>query len=158
MTQVVAQNFGAKKEARLDQVVAYAGRMTVYWGGGFYILILFGAGTIASIFTDNQEVLAYAKNYLIIVGLSFPAIGLALISTSFFTGVYQAKVSLKLTLTKALLMTIPFALLGNLFGLTGLWTAFVIANIAGAVYGGRLLFAWQRENNSALVGHNPLSD
>jgi len=88
MTPVVAQNFGAKKDARLDQVVAYAGRMTVYWGGGFYLLVLFGAGTIVSIFTDNHEVLAYTKNYLIIVGLSFPAIGLALISTSFFTGVY----------------------------------------------------------------------
>jgi putative MATE family efflux protein len=158
MTPLVAQNYGAGRQQRLDQVIAYSGRMTVYWGLAFYLLMLAFASDIAAIFTDNSEIIRYSSHYFYLVGLSLPAFGLLLITTSFFNGVQQPKQSLKLTLTKSLALSIPLAIVGSLFGLDGIWVGLAVANIASAIYAARLLNQWLRSNDSTLLDHNPLSD
>lgn len=152
LTPMVAQNFGAKKKDRLDSVIVYSGKMTMYWGFGFYAVLLLFAGGIGGIFTDNPEVIAHTKDYLYILGISFPWFGLALITASFFNGVYQPKESLKLTLVKSLGFTIPFAIIGSLFNLYGVWIGLALAHLAGGLYAGRLLNQWMAKNDSSLVG------
>ena len=158
LTPLVAQNYGAKQKQRLDQVIAYSGRMTVYWGIVLYVLLLIFAGIIGSIFTDDPEVIRHTKTYLYIVGLSLPAFGLALITASFFNGVYEPKASLKLTLVKSLVFTIPFAIIGSFFGLLAVWVGLALSNFAGATYADKLLSKWQRKNDSSLVDYNRLGD
>ncbi len=158
LTPLVAQNFGANQQARLDQVVSYSGRMTVYWGLLFFAILLMFGEMIVSIFTDVPEVIHHASNYLYILGLSFPAFGLALITTSFFNGVYMPKDSLKVTLLKSLGFTIPLAAIGSLISLEGVWIGLALANLAGAFYAGKLLNRWLTSQDSSLVGHNPLLD
>ncbi len=158
LTPLVAQNFGSKQQARLDQIVSYSGRMTVYWGFLFFVILLIFAEMIGSIFTDNPEVIHHTKNYLYILGISFPMFGLVLITTSFFNGVYMPKDSLKLTLIKSLGFTIPLAFVGSLFSLQGVWIGLAAANIIGGLYAGRLLKQWLVANNSSLVGHHPIHD
>jgi len=72
--------------------------------------------------------------------------------------VYKPKDSLKLTLVKAIGFTIPFAIIGSLVSLEGVWVGIAAANIVGAIYAGRLLNKWLIANDSSLVGHNPLHD
>ena len=146
MTPLVAQNFGASEKQRLDQIIAYSGRMTVYWGFALYIVMAIFAGSIGSIFTDNTEVIQTTAQYIYIVGLSYPAFGLALITTSFFNGVYQPLLSLRLTLIKSLALTVPFALIGGLIDIRGIWIGLAIANIPGAAIAGRLLHQWLTHN------------
>ena len=71
---------------------------------------------------------------------------------------YEPRLSLKLTLVKSLLLTIPFAFAGSFFGPVGIWTGIAAANIIGAFYAGHLLNRWLREKDSALVDHSPLAD
>ncbi len=158
LTPLVAQNFGAKKKDRLDQIVALSGRMTVYWGLALFMIIALFAEAIGSIFTDNDEIIQYSRNYFYIVGVSFAGFGLALITTSFFNGVHQPGLSLKLTLVKILGLTIPLAVAGSLVNANGIWIGLALANLAGAVYAGKVLGKWQIQTGSVLVGHNPLTD
>jgi len=158
LTPFSAQNFGAGRQDRLDQVVAYSGRMTVYWGLLLFIVMLLSAEMLGAIFSDDAAVIRQVRYYFYIVGISFPAFGLALISTSIFNGVYQPFDSLKITLVKSLVLTIPLTLLGSIISLEGVWIGLAIANILGAVYAGRLINRWLAEKNSRLHGHNPLLD
>lgn len=162
MTPFIAQNYGALAGdqtsgdqvamQRLDQAIAYSGRMTVYWGLLFYSLMLFLIEPLVALFTDNAEIIQHSKNYFYIVGISLPAFGLLLITTSFFNGVQQGKRSLQLTLVKSLLLTIPLAIAGfYIADVLGIWFGIAIANIIGAVYAKRLLNNWLIKNNSALV-------
>jgi MATE family, multidrug efflux pump len=178
MTPFIAQNYGAlsnrevsNNEAsrdntamqRLDQAIAYAGRMTVYWGLIFYSLMLFLIEPLVTLFTDNAEIIQHSKSYFYIVGISLPAFGLLLITTSFFNGVQQGNQSLRLTLVKSLLLTIPLAIAGfYIADVLGIWFGIAIANIIGAIYAGRLLNNWLIKNDSTLVdekiGHKVWQD
>ncbi len=158
LTPFTAQNFGAKRQDRLDQAIAYSGRMTVYWGIALYVFILLFAKMIASLFTSDINTIIVARNYLYILGISFPGFGLALITTSFFNGVYQPGKSLKLTLIKSVGFTIPLAIVGSLFSLNGIWIGLAVANVLAAVYAGKVLNRWLAENNSDLPGRSPVFD
>lgn len=158
LTPLAARFFGAKEKLNLNQLVAFSGRITVYWGILLYIVFFAGSQVIISVFTDNINIIKYSKSYLYIVGFSLPAFGLTLITTSFFNGVQQPKNSLKLTLVKSIVLTIPFTIVGSFLGLKVIWTGLALANLIGAVYAGKLLRKWQVKNNSSLVNHNPLKD
>lgn len=169
MTPFIAQNYGSlsNNEAsgnnaamqRLDQAIAYSGRMAVYWGLIFYGLMLFLIEPLVSLFTNDPEIIEHSKYYFYIVGISMPAFGLLLMATSFFNGVQQGNQSLRLTLVKSLLLTIPLAVAGFFIAdAIGIWFGIAIANIIGAVYAGRLLNNWQIQNDSALVGHKVWQD
>lgn len=158
LTPLVAQNYGAKQQSRVDETIALSGRMTVYWGVVLYIILLFATELLTGIFSESPEVIQYTKNYLFIVGITFPAMGLALITSSIFNGLYLPKSSLKLTLVKALVFTIPFTLVGSMISLNAVWIGLAFANIAGVIYASRLLNHWFVEKNSSLLGKNPLTD
>jgi len=172
MTPFIAQNYGALSSSkvstttsdetamqRLDQAIAYSGRMTVYWGLAFYVLMLFLIEPLVALFSENIDIIEHSKNYFYIVGISLPAFGLLLITTSFFNGVQQGKRSLQLTLVKSLLLTIPLAVAGfYIADALGIWLGIAIANIIGAVYAGHLLNNWLIKNDSTLVGHKVWQD
>ncbi|MBW3695084.1 MATE family efflux transporter [Vibrio sp. T187] len=158
ITPLVAQNYGAKAFQRLDQIIAYSGRMTVYWGLAFFAVVAAFAEPILSIFTQDSEIIAHGSRYFLIIGITFPAFGLTLITTSFFNGVQQAKLSLKLTLVKSLMLTIPFAVIGSVVDSHFIWLGLAAANILGAIYAKRLLDNWLHTNRSQLVGRSLIQD
>lgn len=168
MTPFIAQNYGALSSEqstdntaskRLNQAIAYSGRMTVYWGVIFYALMLFFIESLVTLFTDDVGIIEHSRNYFYIVGISLPAFGLILITTSFFNGVGQGKRSLQLTLIKSLLLTIPLAVAGFYIEDTmGIWLGIAIANFLGAIFAGRVLNNWLIQNKSALVAHKVWQD
>ncbi len=154
LTPLVAQNFGAKIRERLDQLIVYAGKLNVYWSVAFYLLLLGLAGAMTSIFTDDLAVIGYTKTYFRIVGISFAAYGLTLTTTSFFNGVYQPKASLRITLIKSLMLTIPLTFIGSWFRLEGIWVGIALANFIGVFVADKALSKWLLTNNSDLYGVN----
>ncbi|PKF48656.1 MATE family efflux transporter, partial [Enterovibrio nigricans] len=126
ITPLVAQNYGAYRQGnvsflRLDNIIALSGRIAVYWGVIFYVILALIGRMLVTFFTPEQQIVDTAYRYLLIVGFSFPAFGLALISASFFNGIQLPMLSLKLTLAKTLLFTLPLAALGSLFSETFIW-------------------------------------
>ncbi|WP_104400565.1 MATE family efflux transporter [Vibrio penaeicida] len=158
LTPFVAQNYGAKKQQRLDSVVAISGRMTVYWGVLFFAIVILASDSIIAIFSNEVDVIQYGTSYFYWVGLTFPAFGLALITTSFFNGVEQPKQSLQITLIRSLVLTIPLAWAGSYFGVAYVWAGIAVANFTTAIYAGKRLNAWLATQDSSLTDHNPLSD
>ncbi|WP_281629474.1 MATE family efflux transporter [Vibrio sp. St2] len=158
LTPFVAQNYGAQEKQRLDKVIAYSGRMTVYWGVMVFAIVAFSIDSIMAIFSTNNDIIEHGRWYFILVGVSFPAYGLVLITSAFLNGVQQAKMSLKLTLVKSLVLTIPLALLGAQFGSEFIWIAISTANIVGAMYAKRLLEQWLDAHRSSLLSRSPKLD
>jgi len=158
VTPLTAQNYGAKAHRRLDNIIALSGRMTVYWGIAFGLLTIVFAESVIGIFSIDTEVIEFGRWYFYIVGATFPAFGLVLMATSFFNGVQQAKMSLRVTLVKSLLLTIPLAFIGGLFTIELLWAGVAVANILGCIYAKKLLDGWLTKNKSPLINRNPLED
>ncbi|BDD04770.1 MATE family efflux transporter [Aureibacter tunicatorum] len=154
MTPLVAQNYGAKLKERLDQIIIYAGKLNVYWSIAFYILLIAFSTSITSIFSNDPVVINHTANYFYIVGISFMAYGLTLSTTSFFNGVYQPNTSLRLTLIKSLVLTIPFAFLGSWINIESIWIGITLANFAGLIVADKALKKWKLENQSELIGIN----
>ncbi|MEM7181260.1 MAG: MATE family efflux transporter [Spirochaetota bacterium] len=158
ITPLSAQYLGGQRQDKLDAMVALAGRMTVYWGIGFYLCILAFSQQIVSIFSDNLAVIAQGQVYLQFVGISYPFFGLFLITVSFLNGVYQASSSLQLTFIKNLLCTIPLALLAAQYNYKVLCSGLAFANIAGAILAAKYLRLWMQQSASNLVNVHPLLD
>ncbi len=154
LTPIVAQNFGAKIQQRLDQIIVYSGKLTVYWGIALFLLLFFLAEPLAGIFTSDELIIKHITFYFRIVGISFPSFGLALITTSFFNGVYQPKASLQITLLRSLGLTIPLAIIGSLVDSTGIWIGIAIANILSAIYADKRLKKWLLSKHSELIHEN----
>lgn len=158
MTPFVAQNYGAKKWLRLDQTVANAGRLTVYWGLLAFAAVALLSEQILGIFSQSSNVIALGSPYFWIVGISFPSFGLLLITTSFFNGVQAPRLSLQLTVIKSLILTIPLALIGALWSLEAIWVALAVANLLGSIYAYKVLNRWLLESGSKFSTTNVLAD
>ncbi|WP_232312719.1 MATE family efflux transporter [Enterovibrio coralii] len=159
VTPLVAQNYGAYRQGnlsflRLDNVIALSGRMTVYWGVICYLVLALVGEHFIALFTSNTDIIRIGYQYLLIVGLSFPAFGLVLITASFFNGVQLPSLSLKLTLVKSLLLTLPLAAVGAYFSASWIWASLAVANVLGAVYAGKLLYRWLAEQETSLTEAN----
>ncbi len=158
LTPFTARLYGAGESEDIDRVVAYSGRITVYWSLALYLILILWGKDIISIFSVDLEIMARSRLYFNIVGLSLPFFGLSHVTTSIFNGAQMPGLSLKLTMVKSVLLTIPLALLGSLIGIHGIFWGITIANILGAVYAKKLLDKWQRERGSDLSSYNPLMD
>ncbi|GAL16614.1 MATE family of MDR efflux pumps [Vibrio maritimus] len=158
MTPFVAQNYGAKKWLRLDQTVANAGRLTVYWGILAFAVVALFSSEIMGTFTQSSNVISLGAPYFWIVGISFPSFGLLLITTSFFNGVQAPRLSLQLTMIKSLVLTIPLALIGAIWSLESIWIALAVANLLGSIYAFKVLNRWLLESGSKLPTTKVMAD
>lgn len=154
LTPIAAQNYGAKAHKRLQEIILYAEKKVLYWCVFFYLLLFFFVEPLSRQFTDQEEIITDIRYYFIIVGISFSFFGLTLITNSIFNGVYQPKKSLKITLIKALLLTVPFVVIGSFISLEGIWVGIALANIIGFLYSNYYLNAWAKKINSSTIKNN----
>ena len=54
ITPIAAKEFGAKSQDNIDKLIAFSGRLTVYWCLGVYFILAFFGQWIAQLFTDSQ--------------------------------------------------------------------------------------------------------
>ncbi|USD42732.1 MATE family efflux transporter [Vibrio sp. SCSIO 43135] len=158
VTPLVAQNFGARATHRLDAIVAYSGRMTVYWGLATFGLIALFSREIMGLFTHEPQVVEHGALYFYVVGITFPAYGLVLLTSAFLNGVQQASSSLKLTLVKSLMLTIPLVFIGAQLDIEFIWGGIAIANVLGMMYAKKLLDSWVKQSESQLDQQSPIED
>ena len=130
MTPIVAQNLGAGHHGRIREAIRYGSKAALTWGAASMIVLAIASGPIASVFSDDPEVVRLASAYLLLVPLSYGALGLAQIVGTSFNALDEPMYAAGLVAIRLLLLTVPLAWIGVLFGdLYGLFGGIAAANL-----------------------------
>ncbi|NJP04266.1 MAG: MATE family efflux transporter [Chloroflexaceae bacterium] len=148
LSPFVGQNWGAKRRDRVLQGITYSHTFAIGWGLLLFLLLLPTAPLVASLFSDNQEVIAIMSHYLWIVPLGYSGQAVLLLSNSVFNALGRPLHAASLTLTQMLVLYIPLAFIGSaLIGLDGIFGAALIANTLS----GTAAFFWLRREAGKRV-------
>ena len=130
---VVGQNWGAEEPGRARTATLQAFGFAVVYGLSLGLVLLFLAEPIAGLLAAGDDDLAYAAQYLRIVGLSLFGYGLIVIGNAAMNARDKALWSMSLSLGRIFAVYLPFAWLGvSTLGYGGILAAAVAANLVGA--------------------------
>lgn len=136
MQPIVGFNYGAKKIARVKEVVKLSIIITTILAS---IGVLIGAvfpTTIMSVFTNDVEFIKDSANVLRIIMAAIPFIGIQVVGSTLFQSLGRAVPSLVLSLLRQVLFLIPLILILPNFwdlGLLGIWMSFPIADLLAVI-------------------------
>lgn len=126
----VGQNISKHKFERIFTSLNYAMVFSLIWGGIIFVLLLLFGNFIASVFTNDVEVIEITKKYFYIIGASYGLQGLVILSTSSYNGINKPYPSAVFSLIRMLVLYAPLAWFGaKLFNINGVFWAGFIANI-----------------------------
>jgi len=129
MLPLVGYNFGAKQKERVGEIVVKAGLVGVIWGLMWWVVFMFFAPQIISIFNTEPQFLLEGTRGIRVFVLLFFAVGLQMIVTFFFQGIGKGLPALVLATARQVIFLVPgLLILPRLFGLIGLWVAFPVAD------------------------------
>lgn len=141
---VVGQNWGADKPARAQSATAWAFGFSLAYGLGSGVILMLFAEPIAGLLAANDDDLAYAAQYLRVVGLSLFGYGMVVIANAAMNARDKALWAMSLSLSRVFVLYLPFAWLGVLtFGYPGILAAAVLANVLGAC--GAVWVTWRTD-------------
>ena len=142
---IVGYNYGAKKYERISEAVKLALAATTVFGTfGLLVMTLFKA-QLLGLFSADPEYMEMGKTALTIMVLGTPLIGINVITTILFQALGKAKPAFVLSICRQLLFLIPLVIvLPGLYGLTGVWAAFPVADFLAFMLSGLLLFRTYR--------------
>lgn len=158
-TPFISQNLGAKQHLRIDEAIVFGGKASTYLGVLLCLILFLFIAPIAALFSEDQQVIDYTKEYFYIVSLSYVFYGFYIITSSIFNGLQLPVNSLKIILVKTVAFTIPLTMIGSFFGgVRGIFIGLSISNILGGLFA---TFEMRKQLNkvgSPLLNRNPLND
>ena len=129
MLPLVGFNFGAQRMARVGEVVFKAGFASLTWGIICWVVIMLFPAQVVSIFNNEPQFLAMSGPGLRIFGIVFFAVGIQMTLGSFFQGIGKGLPSLVIASARQVIFLLPcLYILPPLFGITGLWATFPVAD------------------------------
>lgn len=145
MQPIAGYNFGAKLYSRVDQVLKKTIiRATIVTTSGFLIGQLIPRA-VASIFTDDIELIDLAANGMRIVFMTFPIIGFQMVTANFFQSIGMVKKSIFMSLSRQLLFLLPCLLIfPHFWGINGVWYSMPVADAISSVIAAILLIRQSR--------------
>ena len=147
---LVSQNFGANRVDRIEEAYTMSLRFLLVWQLFVYALLGLGAGVIASIFSDDPEVIATIKIFLWIMPLGYGFQGVIILTNSSLNALHKPLSALYLSLGRFFVFYVPLAYFGSqTFGLSGFFFGAVLGNFLMAI------ISW-RSFHRALDGENAL--
>ena len=127
-------NYGAKKKERVVEVIQKAIIYASVLATLVFVMIVFFAEQIATVFTSEPGVVSTTAEVLTWVFLSTPIIGIQLIGSAYFQAIGKAIPALLLALTRQGFFFIPLLLiLPRYWGSFGVWVSFPIAEAVATV-------------------------
>ena len=111
MLPLVGYNYGAKKKERVREIVLKAGLSGFIWGALWWLISLFLAKQVMSIFNADPNFLAAATPAFRIYALGFFTVGAQAILTFAFQGFGKAIPSLIVSLSRHVICLIPCLLI-----------------------------------------------
>ena len=139
MGPFAGQNFGAKRMDRIHEAVALALKFVFIYGFGSALLLMALSGWLPTFFDPNPEVIRIARNYLIIVPLSYAIIGACFTMISVLNALGYPKPSMYLNIIRMLVFYLPLAwFLKGIWGPEGIFAAtplgFILMLIATRIW------------------------
>jgi len=126
----IGQNFSKKKFSRIFKSLTYSALFSMFWGVLVFIIFLFFSKAIASVFTDNAEVIEITRKFFLIVGASYGFQGLVMLGTASFNGINKPYPAAFMAIFRMLILYVPLAWIGSkLFAITGVFWAGFTANV-----------------------------
>jgi putative MATE family efflux protein len=134
-TPFIAQNLGAGRHDRIREAVGIATRLVLGWGLASALGLALAAPALADVFADGPAVIEAAVRFLRTVPLSYPLLGLAMMSGGMFNALDRPLAASALMVLRLVVLAVPLAALGDLWlGLPGLFGGIAAANLlVGAV-------------------------
>lgn len=132
---IIGYNYGAKKFDRVKKTLLYS-----IFGGAFLTTLCFLLSEIFpsfifNLFNNNDlELLKYGSRIMRIIMISFPIVGVYVISSNYYQAIGKPKQALFLGIARPVFFLIPFALiLPIFFGLDGIWFSIPLADIGSTL-------------------------
>jgi len=131
---IAGYNFGARKYCRVKEVM----KLSILYSSALsminFVAFFFFPGQLLSLFTENPEVISTGITASRIIALGLPVDGFQIMASGMYQAVGKALPSFILSMLRQILLLIPLViLLPHLWGLTGIWIAFPIADIGAAL-------------------------
>ncbi|MEL6653511.1 MAG: MATE family efflux transporter, partial [Bacteroidota bacterium] len=126
---IIGFNFGAQKWSRVKQTIRLAILSGTAISFGIFVLIMSFPSAIASVFTEDPEVVSQSSSALRKVFLATPLLLTQLIGSGYYQAIGKPIPALLLALCKQGFCLIPLLfILPNFLELDGVWYAFPIAD------------------------------
>lgn len=130
-------NYGAQKFERVRESI----NISIKYGTGLaiiiFIIIMMFPEQIATVFTNDPEIIKETPTAIRYVFLVTPFIAVQMIGSGYFQAVGKAVPALFLSLTKQGIFLIPLILiLPKYYGVLGIWIAFPIADLLSTIVTG----------------------
>ena len=127
------QNWGKHKINRLLKGFDLGVFIALGWGIILFVIAQLWAKPIASVFSDNPDVVKITADYLFIVSFSYGFQGVLMVGINVFNGINKPIPSMGLTVLRMFGLYVPLAWLASIYwNLQGVfWSAFVANIIVG---------------------------
>ena len=127
-------NYGAKKYARVKEIILKSILYGTLVNIVIYVFILAFDTSLVKLFTDEALLLEIAPPALVTIFLATPFVLVQLIGSAYFQAIGKAVPALLLTLSKQGFFLIPLVFfLPMYYGVEGIWYAFPIADISSTI-------------------------
>ena len=144
----VGQNFSAGRE---DRILRALWLCTVFCIGSGLAIAAFLAvlsGIVPGFFSDNPDVIRVTQLFLWIVPVSYGTYGMVMVMNASFNGIGKPMPAVWISVARMLVLYVPLAFLGRyLFGVTGIFAAYALANIATGIGS----YIWARSTVHRLI-------
>ncbi len=143
---IAGYNYGASLWTRVQESISLSVKYSTLIAGVSFLIIMIFTGPIISIFTTDSELIRQTTPVMRMIFLATPLIAINQIGSAYYQAIGKAMPALFLTLTRQAIFLIPLILiLPNIWGLSGIWYSFAIADIGAALISYYFL---HRENKS----------
>jgi putative MATE family efflux protein len=147
----VGQNIGANKLQRISRGLKVALLFASIFSITMTIVALFWSEPLMKIFSDDPEVIAIGKDYLIIVSLFYLLFSTMFVYNGLLRGAGATLIPMFTTLFSLWLIRIPLAVfLSRFMGETGIWWSIPIAWFFGVI-GAMLYYRYGNWKDKAVV-------
>ena len=135
---IVGQNWGAERFDRARRALVEAGIFSIGYGLAIGAALVFFRESIASLFTEDEQVRQSLEHYLSISAWGYAGFGILIIANGALNAIDRATSALVQSILRVVLVMMPVAWL-----LRGAWgaTAVYVAELSANLFGGALAVA-----------------
>ncbi|MBR1603462.1 MAG: hypothetical protein IJ667_08480, partial [Synergistaceae bacterium] len=132
MIPIVGVLYGEKDYQGIRMLARHVLKFTLLLVGAFVLFVLLSPQTILSLFNLPPELMAEGANAIRLFSISLIGVAVTFLMLYYYTTVQQRTAANILSFVEGFLAVVPLAwLLSKPFGLTGVWLAFILAELVG---------------------------
>jgi putative MATE family efflux protein len=137
----VGQNMSANRPDRIYRALRLCSLFCIGTGLVVALMLAMAGEWLPSLFSDNPQVIGVAALFLTIVPISYGTYGMVMIMNASFNGMGKPMPAVHISVGRMMVIYVPLALIADrFFGITGIFAAYMIANIVTGV----VSYLWAR--------------